>query len=47
MASNHPIPVPERQPEPSIPRTATSVPRRLPDARKPRFAIKVRGMIPN
>jgi len=46
MASNHPIPVPERQPEPTAPR-ATSVPRPLPDARKPRFAIKVRGMIPN
>lgn len=46
MASTQPLPVPERQPEPA-PRTATSVPRPLPDARKPRFAIKVRGMIPN
>jgi len=47
MASTHPIPVPERQPEPTAPRPATSVLRPVPDARKPRFAIKVRGMIPN
>jgi hypothetical protein len=46
MSSSHPVPVPERQPEPTASRTV-SVPRRLPDARKPRFAIKVRGMIPN
>ncbi len=46
MSSTQPIPVPERQPEPTNPRTA-SVPRPVPDARKPRFAIKVRGMIPN
>lgn len=45
MASTHPLPVPERQPEPAAPRT--SVPRPLPDTRKPRFAIRVRGMIPN
>ncbi len=47
MSSTHPLPVPERQPEPAAPRTTTSEPRPLPDARKPRFAIKVRGMIPN
>lgn len=46
MASTHPVPVPERHPEPTAPRDP-SVPRPVPDARKPRFAIKVRGMIPN
>lgn len=47
MSSTHSLPVPERQPEPAAPRTASSAPRPLPDARNPRFAIKVRGMIPN
>lgn len=47
MASTHPLPVPERQPEPADPRAASSAPRPVPDARKPRFAIRVRGMIPN
>jgi hypothetical protein len=47
MASTQPLPVPERQPEPAARRAAASVPRPVPDARKPRFAIKVRGMIPN
>lgn len=46
MSSTQPVSVPERQPEPTAPRAA-SVPRPVPDARKPRFAIKVRGMIPN
>lgn len=46
MASTHPLPVPERQPEPAASRSAADA-RPLPDARKPRFAIRVKGMIPN
>jgi hypothetical protein len=46
MASNHPVRVPERRPETSENTAISAEPRPLPSPRKPRFTIKVKGMIP-
>jgi hypothetical protein len=46
MASTHPVRVPERRPETAENTAISAEPRPLPSARKPRFTIKVRGMIP-
>ncbi len=45
MATTAPVRAPERQPEPETP-TISESPRRLPSPKKPRFTIKVKGMIP-
>jgi hypothetical protein len=46
MASTHPVRVPERQPEVPESATISESARPLPAPRRPRFTIKVKGMIP-
>jgi hypothetical protein len=46
MASTQPVRVPERHPEPAEAPAISATPRPLPAPRKPRFTIKVKGMIP-
>lgn len=46
MASTEPVRVPERRPETSENNAISAEPRPLPSARKTRFTIKVKGMIP-
>jgi len=47
MASNHSIRVPERQPEPAEAPASSRAPRQLPSTKKPRFSIKLKGIVPN
>lgn len=44
MSSTQPVRVPGREPEPNA--TVSGVPAPQPAPRKPRFTIKVKGMIP-
>lgn len=46
MPSTHPVRVSERQSEPAENTAISAAPRPLPAPRKPRFTIKVKGMIP-
>lgn len=46
MASNQPVRVAERRPETAENTAISAEPRPLPSARKHRFTIKVKGMIP-
>jgi len=47
MASTQSVRVPERQPEPTDASAISASPRPVPAPRKPRFTIKVKGMIPS
>jgi hypothetical protein len=46
MASTQPVRVPERRPETADSTTISTAPRPLSSPRKPRFTIKLKGMIP-